>query len=88
MLDEARDVLTEALNAHPASLPLSSALIVVLVKQVRYQDAINLAQHIVDVNPNSEEAELQLFRILVLTNHIDAARPIGPKLLAKRPHDR
>jgi tetratricopeptide (TPR) repeat protein len=86
MLDEARGVLTEALNAHPASLPLSSALIVVLVKQVRYQDAINLAQHIVNVNPNSEEAELQLFRILVLTNHIDAARPIGPKLLAKHPH--
>src|SRR6185369_10729194 len=47
---------------------------------------INLAQHIVDVNPNSQEAELQLFRILVLTNHINAARPIGPKLLAKHPH--
>ena len=30
---------------------------------------------------------MQLFRILVLTNHINAARPIGPKLLAKRPHD-
>jgi tetratricopeptide (TPR) repeat protein len=87
MLDEARGVLTEALNAHPASLPLSSALIVVLVKQVRYQDAINLAQHIADANPGSQEAELQLFRILVLTNHITAARPIGPKLLAKRPHD-
>jgi tetratricopeptide (TPR) repeat protein len=87
MLDEARGVLTEALNGHPSSLPLSSALIVVLVKQVRYQDAINLAQHIVDANPGSPEAELQLFRILVLTNHINAARPIGPKLLAKRPHD-
>jgi tetratricopeptide (TPR) repeat protein len=87
MLDEARDVLTESLNAHPSSLPLSSALIVVLVKQVRFQDAINLAQHIVDANPDSQEAELQLFRILVLTNHINAARPIGPKLLAQRPHD-
>ena len=87
MLDEAREVLTEALNAHPSSLPLSRALIVVLVKQVRYQDAINLAQHIVDVNPGNQDAELQLFRILVLTNHINAARPIGPKLLAQRPHD-
>ena len=87
MLDEAHDVLTEALNAHPASLPLSSALIVVLVKQVRFQDAINLAQHMADANPGSQEAELQLFRILVLTNHINAARPMGPKLLAKRPHD-
>ncbi|WP_348265295.1 tetratricopeptide repeat protein [Telmatobacter sp. DSM 110680] len=87
MLDDARDVLTEALSARPASLPLSRALIVVLVKQLRYQDAINLAQHIVEANPGNQEAELQLFRILVLTNHINAARPIGPKLLAKRPHD-
>ncbi|MGA9586758.1 MAG: tetratricopeptide repeat protein [Terracidiphilus sp.] len=87
MLDEARDVLTEALNAHPSSLPLSSALIVVLVKQVRFQDAINLAQHIADSNPNNVDAVVQLFRILVLTNHINAARPIGPRLLAQRPHD-
>jgi tetratricopeptide (TPR) repeat protein len=87
MLDEARNVLTEALSAQPSSLPLSSALIVVLVKQVRYQDAINLAQHILDLNPSSPQAELQLFRILVLTNHINAARPMGPKLLAQRPHD-
>jgi tetratricopeptide (TPR) repeat protein len=87
MLDDARDVLTEALNERPRSLPLSSALIVVLVKQLRYQDAINLAQHMVEVNPGSQEAEVQLLRILVLTNHINAARPIGPKLLAERPHD-
>ncbi|MGA8086633.1 MAG: tetratricopeptide repeat protein [Terracidiphilus sp.] len=87
MLDEARDVLTEALNAHPSSLPLSSALVVVLVKQVRFQDAINLAQHMADTNPNNQDAVVQLFRILVLTNHINAARPIGPKLLAARPHD-
>lgn len=87
MLDDAREVLTQALSAHPNSLPLSSALIVVLVKQVRYQDAINLAQHIADANPTNQDAVVQLFRILVLTNHINAARPIGPKLLAARPHD-
>ena len=86
-LDEARDALTEALSAHPSSLPLSSALIVVLVKQGRYEEAIKLAQHIADVNPANSDAVVQLFRILVLTNHINAARPIGPKLLAARPHD-
>ena len=37
--------------------------------------------------PNNQDAVVQLFRILVLTNHINAARPIGPKLLAQRPHD-
>lgn len=87
MLDDARDALTQALDEHPKSLPLSSALIVVLVKQVRFQDAINVAQHMVDENPGSQEAEVQLLRILVLTNHINAARPIGPKLLAERPRD-
>lgn len=87
MLDDAREALTEALNHYPNSLPLSDALIVVLVKQVRYEDAIKLAQHIADVNPGNEGAEIQLFRILVLTNHINAARPMGSKLLAARPHD-
>ena len=37
--------------------------------------------------PLTSDAVIQLFRILVLTNHINAARPIGPKLLAQRPHD-
>ncbi len=87
MLDEARDALGNALKAHPKSLELSSALIVVLVKQVRFQDAIDLAQHMVDANPGNQDAEVQLLRILVLTNHISAARPIAPKLLAERPHD-
>jgi Flp pilus assembly protein TadD len=87
MLDEARDALGKALKEHPKSLELSSALIVVLVKQVRFQDAIDLAQHMVDMNPGNQDAEVQLLRILVLTNHISAARPLAPKLLAERPHD-
>ena len=86
-LDEANAVLTEALQKSPDSVPLASALTVVLVKQVKYQEAINLLQHVVEKNPGNQEAELQFFRILVLTNHINLARPIGPKLLAKRPHD-
>ena len=86
-LDEARTVLEQALNASPKSVPLASALTVVLVKQLRYQDAINLLQHTVEANPGNQEAELQLFRVLVLTNHINLARPIGPKLMAQRPHD-
>jgi len=86
-LDDANQVLTEALKASPASVPLASAMTVVLVKQHRYQDAINLMQHTVELNPNNTEAAVQLFRILVLTNHINAARPLGPKLLTQRPHD-
>ena len=86
-LDEANAVLTDALQKSPDSVPLASALTVVLVKQRKHQEAINLLQHAFEKNPDNQEAELQFFRILVLTNHINLARPIGPKLLAKRPHD-
>jgi tetratricopeptide (TPR) repeat protein len=86
-LNEAKQVLTDAMTLSPNSVPLASAMTVVLVKQLRYQEAINLLQQTVDANPGNLDAELQLFRLLVLTNHINQARPMGPKLLAARPHD-
>jgi tetratricopeptide (TPR) repeat protein len=86
-VDAAGAVLTEALKLAPDSLPLASAMTVVLFKQVRYEDAINLLQHVVQKHPGNQDAEVQLFRVLVLTNHINLARPMGPKLLAERPHD-
>lgn len=87
LLDQAHDVLTEALQAHPGSVPLACAMSVVLVKQVRHQDAVNLLQETVDKNPGNPEAELQLFRLLVLTNHTAQAQPMGPAMLARHPHD-
>ena len=87
LLDQAHDVLTAALKENPGSVPLACAMSVVLVKQVRHQDAVNLLQDAVDKNPGNPEAELQLFRLLVLTNHTVQAQPLGPKLLAKHPHD-
>jgi tetratricopeptide (TPR) repeat protein len=86
-LNEAKGVLTDAMKVTPNSVPLASAMTVVLVKQLRYQEAINLLQQTVEANPGNQDAELQLFRLLVLTNHINLARPLGPKLLAERPHD-
>jgi tetratricopeptide (TPR) repeat protein len=86
-LDEANKVLTEALKLSPGSVSLASAMTVVLVKQLRYEDAIHLLQQTIQKNPGNQEAEVQLFRVLVLTNHINLARPMGPKLLAQRPHD-
>jgi len=86
-LDEAGAVLTEALKASPDSVPLATAMTVVLVNQLHYQEAVNLLQHVVEKNPGNMEAKVQLFRVLVLTNRINQARPMGPKLLAERPHD-
>jgi len=57
------------------------------VKQHRHQEAINLLQQTVASNPGNQEAQVELFRLLVLTNHINLARPVGPKLLALRPND-
>jgi Flp pilus assembly protein TadD len=89
-LDEAAVVLNEAMQANPDSLPLANAMTVVLVKQRKYQDAINLLEKTVAAHPSgkeAQEAEVQLLRLLVLTNHINQARPLGPKLLALRPKD-
>ena len=60
-LDDADKVLTEALQASPGSVPLASAMTVVLVKQLRYQDAIDLLQQTVQKNPGNQEAEVELF---------------------------
>lgn len=87
LLEDAKAVLAHALAQQPDSLPLGNAMSVVLVKQKKYVEAIQLLEHMVKVHPGNQEAELALFRVLVLTNHIDQARPMGPKLLAAHPHD-
>ncbi len=86
-LDDAAEVLTEAIEEHPESYPLADAMTVVLVKQRKYREAIKLLQTAVAAHPDNQDAQVELFRLLVLTNHIDLARPMGPKLLAARPKD-
>lgn len=86
-LDPAASVLLEAMKAQPNSLPLADAMAVVLIKQQKYQEAINLFEYQVKKHPGNLDAEQELFRILVLTDHINQARPLGPKLLAERPRD-
>ena len=68
-------------------MPLISAESVVLVKQHRYQDTVKLLEQAVKQHPGNEEAEIEYFRILSLTNDLDRARPLGLKLLAKSPHN-
>jgi tetratricopeptide (TPR) repeat protein len=86
-LDEAKSVLADALKLSPNSVPLASAMAVVLVKQTHFQEAVNQMQKTVHANPGNQDAEVELFRLLVLTNRIGLAQPMGPKLLAERPHD-
>jgi len=86
-LDDAAAVLTEAVQLNPGSLALAKAMTVVLIQQQHYDQAIRLVQTTAEAHPDNVDAQLDLFRILVLTNHFDQARPLGPKLLAQRPHD-
>ena len=86
-LDDAKAVLAEGLKQTPNSVPLASALVVVLVKQTHFQEAVNILEKTVAANPGNQDAEVELFRLLVLTNRINKAQPMGPRLLALRPHD-
>jgi tetratricopeptide (TPR) repeat protein len=86
-LDDAATVLTQAIQLSPESLNLPKAMTVVLVQQHRYEQAIALVTATADAHPGDVDAQFELFRILVLTNHFDRARPLAPKLLALRPHD-
>jgi tetratricopeptide (TPR) repeat protein len=86
-LDDAATVLTEAIQMTPDSLALPKAMTVVLIKQHRYEQAIKLVQTTAEQHPDDVDAQFELFRILVLTNHFDNARPLAPKLLAQRPND-
>jgi tetratricopeptide (TPR) repeat protein len=86
-LDDAYKVLNEARSRSPKSIDLVKSTAGVLVKQLRYNDAIDLWQQTLKENPGNPIAELQLFRILVRSNHITAARPMAAKILAQHPHD-
>jgi tetratricopeptide (TPR) repeat protein len=86
-LDDAATVLTEAMQVSPHSLDLANAMTVVLVKMHRYEQATQLLKTTADEHPGNVDAQVALFRILVLTNHFDQARPMAAKLLPLRPRD-
>jgi tetratricopeptide (TPR) repeat protein len=85
--EAAGDVLNEAIRLNPKSAALANAESVVLVKQHKYEDAIKLLQNAAQQHPGDQQIEIQLLRVMVLTDHINLARPIAPKLLALHPHD-
>jgi tetratricopeptide (TPR) repeat protein len=86
-LDAAAQVLTEAIQKTPESLDLPKAMAVVLINMHRYEQAIKLVQTTAAAHPNNMDAQFELFRIFVLTNHFDRALQMEPKLLAWHPHD-
>ena len=87
MLGNAGDVLSKAVRAKPSSLSLSSALVSVLVRQVRYEEAAKLAEKSVKLHPRDLGAQILYLHVLVLNDDATQARPLARKLLAIAPHD-
>jgi tetratricopeptide (TPR) repeat protein len=85
--EQAKLALVDGLKLSPKSLSLEQALAAAEVHQRRYEDAIKALQQALVEHPNDSGTEFQLFRTLVMSNHINEARPLGPRLLAQRPHD-
>jgi tetratricopeptide (TPR) repeat protein len=60
---------------------------VVLVRMHRNADAIKLVSDTAKAHPENIDEQIELYRVLVLLGQYEKARPMGPKLLAVRPHD-
>jgi tetratricopeptide (TPR) repeat protein len=87
MLDQASEVLTKALQKTPSSLPLTAALVTVLVRQVHYQEAVHLAEKSARLHPANVEAQRLYLRVMVLNGDSVQARPLARRLLTAHPHD-
>jgi len=87
MLDKASEVLSKFLQRNPASLPVTAAMVTVLVRQVHYQEAVHLAEKSARLHPGNIEAQRLYLRVLVLNGDTVTAQPLARKLLAAHPHD-
>ncbi|MGA2745715.1 MAG: tetratricopeptide repeat protein [Candidatus Sulfotelmatobacter sp.] len=87
MLDQAAQILVQALRMSPSSLRLTNALSTVYVNQEHFREAVQVAEKSVRLHPDSMEAQSLYLRVLVLDREMDTARPLAKKLLATHPHD-
>jgi tetratricopeptide (TPR) repeat protein len=86
-LTDAEHVLSEGLQLHPDSINLTKAMAVVLVRMHRNADAIKLVSDTAKAHPGDVDAQIELFRVLVLLSQYEKARPMAARLLALRPQD-
>jgi tetratricopeptide (TPR) repeat protein len=87
MLDDAARVLNDGLKAYPNSDALTTTLVTVYAKQLRYQDASKVAKDLALRNPHDIEAQRIYLRILVINGEDDEAEPLAHKLLTLAPND-
>jgi tetratricopeptide (TPR) repeat protein len=86
-LDDAGNVLNEAMKLSPDSVPLAIAQSGILMKQQKFDDAVRLLEHVDEHHPGDRQADLSYLRVLVETRHHAMARALALKLLAETPRD-
>lgn len=86
-LEEAGTILEPALRANPSSLPLTSALVTLLIHETHFETATNLATKALHSHPGNKDAERIYLRVLMLKGDPPEARQLGQKLLSETPHD-
>ncbi|MGA8086798.1 MAG: tetratricopeptide repeat protein [Terracidiphilus sp.] len=85
--DNAADTLNKGLKAYQSSVPLTSSLVSVYVKQVRLEEAEKIADQLARRNPQDIEAQRVYLQVLVFDAKNQTAMPLARKLLARAPHD-
>ncbi|HEY4054317.1 MAG TPA: tetratricopeptide repeat protein, partial [Terriglobales bacterium] len=87
MTDQAEELLRKALLATPASKPLTTALVTLLITQAHFEEAAKLAKRSVALHPNDLDPQKLYLHVLVLNDDVEVARPLAAKLLKAAPHD-
>ena len=86
-LEEAGTILEPALRANTSSLPLTSALVTLLIHETHFEAATALAKKALHSHPGNKDAERIYLRVLMLKGDPPEARQLGQKLLSETPHD-
>jgi Flp pilus assembly protein TadD len=87
MLERASKVLEDSLAKNPSSVPLTSALISVHLKQFHSQAAEKLCAEAVKKHPFNPDLQRLYLQVLVITGNSTVAAPLAKKLLAGSPED-
>jgi len=85
--EKAASTLRDGVKTYPDSIPITSLLVSVYVKQLRLSEADKIAEQLARRNPQNTQAQRVYLQVLVFNAKNDEAMPLARKLLAQDPHD-
>lgn len=87
LLQDAEDLLTQAVKEAPSSYPLVNALATVYVNEGHRQKALETVNKFATAHPDNAEAQMLQLRLLLLTNDTSQAALLAHKQVALHPRD-